>query len=676
MIYQINFLYILIFLIIFQLCLSNDLPFPEDNECEKLNSLIINRLLYNLSLPENISSIYKILKYSGSGMDDLGDYYGCMQLSDTNYYKISISISIVSTSIGICYYKTCNITYFNETLKKMINYFNQTLPIFNSFNISIPENDLEIVRDSNRIGAIIVLTILLSLFIFCIYSTIINKKSLIMFNLEKNSQIIFGVRNSNKTYEYLRVFDGIRFFSAAWIVYGHLCSSESRQIKSLMRIYSLARKWSFASLLASFYAVDVFFFMSGFLFYFGSVKYFNKNISRLKLISIGILNRWLRLFPFMIFTILGITYLLPFMSNGPQYNNVGSINKYCKKYWWHNLIYINNLMSYKNESMCAAQTWYLGCDMQFFLISILIVFIFNNNKIMRHICFISILIFSTFIQMYWCIKYKYTYNQYITHEKKEDDKKNSNDDKEQNNFFQDFYIHPFARIPAYIIGIYFCIFFMETNLYKNDYENNKKENIIQKDDSNKISYGQINYNESLLSENIKKNESLLYKINCYIENNNYIVFILFIIGLLLLNFSFWTSTIANIYQLTNLENALLNTFDKILFVTGMGIVLHLVYLKKFSFIKTLLTFKFMTTISRSTYGIYMLHLYFISLFFSAYDNNYYVSLIDFVFLNLGIFIFSWIVSFVIGLIIESPLIGLSKKFLRNEKNDKKNKEIK
>jgi peptidoglycan/LPS O-acetylase OafA/YrhL len=112
---------------------------------------------------------------------------------------------------------------------------------------------------------------------------------------------------------------------------------------------------------------------------------------------------------------------------------------------------------------------------------------------------------------------------------------------------------------------------------------------------------------------------------------------------------------------------LLNTFDKILFVTGMGIVLHLVYLKKFSFIKNILTFKIMTTISRSTYGIYMLHLYFISLFFSAYDNNYYVSLIDFTILNFGIFIFTWIVSFSIGLIIESPLIGLSKKFLRNEK---------
>ena len=50
-------------------------------------------------------------------MLDLGDYYGCMQLSDTNYYKISLSISIVSTSIGICYYKKCDINYFNETLK-------------------------------------------------------------------------------------------------------------------------------------------------------------------------------------------------------------------------------------------------------------------------------------------------------------------------------------------------------------------------------------------------------------------------------------------------------------------------------------------------------------------------------------------------------------------------------
>ena len=113
MIYHIFFL-----IIFFQIVTSNDLPFPEDNECEKLNSLLINRFLYNLSFPENISSIYKILKYSGSGMDDLGDYHGCMQLNDTNYYRVSLSISIVSTSIGICYYKTCNITYFNETLKK------------------------------------------------------------------------------------------------------------------------------------------------------------------------------------------------------------------------------------------------------------------------------------------------------------------------------------------------------------------------------------------------------------------------------------------------------------------------------------------------------------------------------------------------------------------------------
>nr|CAD7433433.1 unnamed protein product [Timema monikensis] len=39
----------------------------------------------------------------------------------------------------------------------------------------------------------------------------------------------------------------------------------------------------------------------------------------------------------------------------------------CPKYWWRNLLYINNLFS--REEMCMSWSWYLSNDMQFFIIA-------------------------------------------------------------------------------------------------------------------------------------------------------------------------------------------------------------------------------------------------------------------------------------------------------------------
>jgi len=54
--------------------------------------------------------------------------------------------------------------------------------------------------------------------------------------------------------------------------------------------------------------------------------------------------------------------------------------KYCRRNWWHNLLYINNLITYDPEgeptdSMCFGESWYLAVDMQLFLVTPTIVFL-------------------------------------------------------------------------------------------------------------------------------------------------------------------------------------------------------------------------------------------------------------------------------------------------------------
>ena len=60
-----------------------------------------------------------------------------------------------------------------------------------------------------------------------------------------------------------------------------------------------------------------------------------------------------------------------YMSFGPFYwENVWPQAELCRNNGWQNLLYINNF--YKQEEQCLAQTWYLANDMQFYILSPLI----------------------------------------------------------------------------------------------------------------------------------------------------------------------------------------------------------------------------------------------------------------------------------------------------------------
>jgi hypothetical protein len=64
------------------------------------------------------------------------------------------------------------------------------------------------------------------------------------------------------------------------------------------------------------------------------------------------------------------------------------------------------------------------------------------------------------------------------------------------------------------------------------------------------------------------------------------------------------------------------------------------------------------------------------MFFAGYNNFYYFTMIDYAFLSLGVYFFTWLLCFCLGIVIESPVIGISKKLFRSEEGKKDSKNIK
>jgi peptidoglycan/LPS O-acetylase OafA/YrhL len=633
-----------------------------DHPCEVKTNIILAYIFAKQPLPDEYKDLYKFFFYSGSGLNELGDYDSCLKLGYSNYYIFNISLAaspMAGMRIGICYFKECDITYLNESKSDLLalvkHYTGYDIdPNFVSF--SEPDDNIRQQRTDHLIGAIIVTSILVLIILLNITKCVVKyivvvrpkkvegpqsdeslivkksigssrsgvnpKKSFITkvldyFDFIQNAKKVTEVKKSTPIINALHVFDGVRVLSTCWVVHGH--SFLFSPMKNFMSILLYSREWYFCIIVSGFYAVDVFFYLSGFMFCYSLQKYMNKDIPRFKIFFLAVLNRYLRLLPLLLFIVLGLTYLLPFLGSGPVGDYVAALNISCEKYWWHNILYINNLVKYDPPGMCAGHTWYLANDMQFFLASIILFIFLNNQKAIRNTIISFIFIASLGYQVYQALKYGYRFND-IAHMSASDA-----------DFFDNYYIQPWARCTPYIVGFYFCELFLETPVYKR----------LPSSGNTQISF--------------------LRKVNNLLIRNNVVCFFLFLFSLALINFSIFIAHLTNTEDLPMIYHALMLAFNKTLFVIGLGFIIHLTFLGKFGLIKSFLSLKFFTVVSRLTYGIYLIHLYFMGVIYFSTTGTYYLSFVEFIYLTVGFVSLSFVTSFVLSLLLESPVVMLSKK---------------
>jgi len=190
-------------------------------------------------------------------------------------------------------------------------------------------------------------------------------QSLFAFSLLTNIEELLDTSQKSGS---LDAINGIRALSMAWILYAHTYLIPIKETFSFAKEYSKAVSGVFFQfILNGWVIVDSFFLVGAILSFYTNFKGLEKR-KKINFLAI-IFNRFCRISPANWFTIL-LILVIPSISSGPLWNEYFDyqFNK-CTKFWWSNLIFINNW--FKESNICLIHTWYLAADMQLYIVSLI-----------------------------------------------------------------------------------------------------------------------------------------------------------------------------------------------------------------------------------------------------------------------------------------------------------------
>jgi len=158
------------------------------------------------------------------------------------------------------------------------------------------------------------------------------------------------------------------------------------------------------------------------------------HLQNLKTVGGMYLHRYLRLTP-ALGILMGFGMFLPlYLTSGPLSANQDNLKNTCDKYWWYNILYINN---FKDEALvCQGHVWYLANDMQFFLLSPLFLYSFKQSRLFGYLVSASLWLTSTGCLLGITLSGSYGILM-----------------QDMGNSFAKIYVKPWTRIGPYIIGL-------------------------------------------------------------------------------------------------------------------------------------------------------------------------------------------------------------------------------
>ncbi|XP_036143105.1 nose resistant to fluoxetine protein 6-like isoform X2 [Monomorium pharaonis] len=260
---------------------------------------------------------------------------------------------------------------------------------------------------------------------------------LMCFSAYTNTRKIFNIKLDDE----IMVIHGLKFLNMCFIIMCHSMyyALDSIDNKIVLLRFIESTGYLIDPFITFLSPVETFFFSSGCLV---TYLYLKKNVlfkpircrKKLTEFSIYIIRRFFRLTPTYVM-VLGILQL-----STAWFDKVSQIYIYershetCAKYWWRNLLYINNFFGI--DAMCMSWSWYLANDMQFFVIAVAILILSTMYFYAAVITLGTLLIGSTIVSGY--ISYIYTYVPTLNETYR----------------LQDIlYIPPWTRINSYIVGI-------------------------------------------------------------------------------------------------------------------------------------------------------------------------------------------------------------------------------
>ena len=181
----------------------------------------------------------------------------------------------------------------------------------------------------------------------------------------------------------LTCLNGIRVLSMNWVMLCHTCLILFLGANNVgAYIPEAVSRWSFQMIVNGTLSVDSFFLLSGLLVAYAALGHMKKSRGQMNWLHFYV-HRYLRLTPVYMITLGIYVACLPYLFDGPLMPQRDGFehNHHCRDNWWGNLLYIQNLVKFK-PSYCGGWTWYLAVDMQFYVISpILLIPLYHRPKL-------------------------------------------------------------------------------------------------------------------------------------------------------------------------------------------------------------------------------------------------------------------------------------------------------
>ncbi|XP_059620324.1 nose resistant to fluoxetine protein 6-like [Phlebotomus argentipes] len=261
----------------------------------------------------------------------------------------------------------------------------------------------------------------------------IFEKFITCFSIHHNAVIVFNHELGKSS---VPVIHGLRALTMFWIITGHIFFYALASTKNFQRVLTYTKEWFMQPFNAAATGVDTFFVISGFLLAYLYFESYMKKPKKDGVIAFckSVFSRVLRIAP-SYYTILLFSIIIGiYLKDKSQFHLLENIEENCTKYWWRNVLFINNFFPF--SEICLTWSWYLSVDLQCFIITTLCLVIWSRSQRLATALFIVIFLTATFFNSYlgYVLNFDFKY------------------DVEFNSI--DFLYTPvWSRIPVYFCGV-------------------------------------------------------------------------------------------------------------------------------------------------------------------------------------------------------------------------------
>ncbi|KAJ8261410.1 hypothetical protein COCON_G00171330 [Conger conger] len=255
---------------------------------------------------------------------------------------------------------------------------------------------------------------------------------------------LLGAVNAGGNYASL---NGIRILSLLWIISGHNLQFSTWNMDNYKRwrervannpLYVVAYSGPV------YLSVDTFLLLGGLL----SAKSFLALVQRaddtisLRLVASFLFKRLRRVQPLHIFIVCLTISVFSMVQNNSYDSITHNELQHCRKYWWSNVLLINNLLPVVD--ICVPWSWYLSVDFQYYTTTPLLVFLYRRNKFAMSALATILLLISILASAFITATVQLPVHQPTT--------------LDYASFYEYYYNKPWTRYGPYLIGVFTGIF--------------------------------------------------------------------------------------------------------------------------------------------------------------------------------------------------------------------------